>query len=294
MLNFRAQKNLRSSIQTQTKKPIKQVVNLSALTLGLLFSSQAFSGAWVPEAGSGYNKFGYSDYNADEFFGNDDSLIEFSGVNYSFYGEYGLAKDIAVFGTILYQDVEQINAEGQFSESSGLGDAEIGLRFQWQAEPFVVSTSILAKLPYLYDENDSLPRGNGQEDLEFRVLIGKSLNEYGYFGVEAGYRYRADSPSDEYRYLIEYGFNVSENFYLRTKVDSTISAGNADFINNNSNLSINPEFDLTKAELTAGWTFGDSSAKGDKWGLELTYRQDVSGDNTLEGDGFEIGITRVF
>ncbi|TQV88122.1 hypothetical protein [Aliikangiella coralliicola] len=260
----------------------------------LLFSSTAWSGAWVPEVGSGYSKFAFSDYKADDFFGDNATSVDFSGQNYSYYGEYGFTKDFAIYGTLLYQDLEQINNAGVASESSGFGDTEIGIRYQWQAQPFVVSTSFLVKLPFLYDENDALPRGNGQEDYELRILFGRSLNEYGYLGFEAGYRLRTGAPSDEYRYLFEYGFSVSDNFYLRTKVDTTISANNADTVSNNSNLSITPEFDLTKLELTAGWTLGDAKSSKEKWGVEITYRQDLDGENTLEGDGFEIGLTRVF
>ena len=72
-------------------------------------------------------------------------------------------------------------------------------------------------MPYLYDEKDPLALGNGQEDFEFKLLLGKSLNSYGYVGAEFGYRLRTDSPSDEYRYLLEYGFNVNSNLYSTSK-----------------------------------------------------------------------------
>ena len=104
---------------------------------------------------------------------------------------------------------------------------------------------------------------------------------------------RTDAPSDEYRYLLEYGFNVNKNLYLRTKLDGVLSAENADDVDNtNTNLSVVPEFDSGKWELTAGWTF-DSSSKN-KWGLELTYTKDIYGKNTLDGDSIQLGLTRVF
>jgi len=259
-----------------------------------LFSTQASAGAWVAEKGKGYTKVGISDYSATEFFGEQPDLGEFEGSSVSFYGEYGLGSNWGIYTSVLYQDIEQTNASGESTSNSGLGDLDIGLKYQWQADPFVLSTSFAVKLPNLYDEDDELPLGNGQEDYEFRVLLGKSLNRYGYLGFELGYRFRTDEPSDEIRYLIEYGVNLSENFYLRTKLDGIESANNADVSAAIGNLSVTPEFNIGKLELTAGWNFGKADSSGKRWGAEITYTDDLYGDDTLSGDGVQIGLTRVF
>jgi len=212
----------------------------------------------------------------------------------SYYGEWGLGNNWGLFTSVLYQDISQTNSAGDTSENDGLGDLDIGVKYQWQAEPFVLSTQLLAKLPYLYDEDDALPLGNGQEDLEAKVLIGKSLGALGYFGIELGYRFRTDDPSDEIRYLIEYGVSFSDNFYFRTKLDGIESANNADVaFDGSGNLSRTNEFDVGKLELTAGWNFGSANDSG-RWGAEFTYTEDIFGDNTLEGDGFQIAVTRTF
>jgi len=259
-----------------------------------LFSTQVSAGAWVAEKGKGYTKVGISDYSATEFFGEQPDLGEFEGSSVSFYGEYGLGSNWGIYTSVLYQDIEQTNASGESTSNSGLGDLDIGLKYQWQADPFVLSTSFAVKLPNLYDEDDELPLGNGQEDYEFRVLLGKSLNQYGYLGFELGYRFRTDEPSDEIRYLIEYGVNLSENFYLRTKLDGIESANNADVSAAIGNLSVTPEFNIGKLELTAGWNFGKADSSGKRWGAEITYTDDLYGDDTLSGDGVQIGLTRVF
>jgi len=259
-----------------------------------VFSHSAISGAWVPAVGSGYSKLAISEYNSDDFFGSDSMSANFLGQNLSYYGEYGFAENFAVYGTLLYQNLEQVTDETGKTKSSGFGDTELGVRYQWQAQPFVLSTSFLVKLPNLYDADDSLPRGSGETDYELRVLLGRSLNQYGYVGLEAGYRLRNGS-SDEYRYLFEYGFSVGKNLYLRTKLDTTNSVDKFDNSdNNNNNLSILPRFDLTKIELTAGWAFDNTTLSGNKWGIEVTYRQDLAGNNTLKGDGLEFGLTKVF
>ncbi len=260
-----------------------------------IFSNQAQAGAWVAEKGKGYTKVGVSDYSATDFFGEQPDFGEFDGTSVSFYGEYGLGNNWGVYTSALYQDIEQTTASGETTSNSGLGDLDIGLKYQWQANPFVLSTSFAVKLPYLYDEDDALPLGNGQEDYEFRVLLGKSLNQYGYLGFELGYRFRSGEPSDEIRYLIEYGVNLSDNLYFRTKLDGIESANNADdFTTLTGNLSRTPEFDIGKLELTAGWNFGKADDSGKRWGAEITYTDDIFGDETLEGDGFQIGLTRVF
>jgi hypothetical protein len=275
---------------------IKRVVVTTAILSMLGVSQNSLAGAWVSAEGSGYGKLSLNTYSADEFEGENTDFAQFDSNAVTYYGEYGLGNDFAVYGSVTYQELEQWDSSLAVTKGSGLGDAELGVRYQWQAEPFVLSTSLLVKLPYLYDENEALPRGNGQEDVEFRVLIGKSLYPYGYFGVEAGYRLRTDAPSDEYRYLIEYGFDINENVYFRTKLDGTQSANNADVVSDSNdqlgNLALLSEFDLGKLELTVGYNFGQPAKE--RWGLEFTYTQEIYGENTLQGETLSLGLTRVF
>ncbi len=204
-----------------------------------------------------------------------------------------------MFGSVLYQSIEQsyfVGSDGQkqeeISENSGLGDAELGLKYQWFSDSYVLSSSLLVKLPCLYDEAEPFALGNGQEDIEFKMLLGKSLNEYGYFGLELGYRHRIGSPSDEYRYLVEYGFDLNENIYLRAKLDGILSAGNGDDMDDldmsTGNLSTVPEFDQGKLELTGGWKFDQG------WGAELTFSREIYGENILQGNSLQFGITKVY
>jgi hypothetical protein len=276
------------------RRNLNYIMPIALLASAAFFTSSATAGAWVGAEGQGYNKVAYSYYKADEFRGDNEDFSEFIGQNTSYYGEYGLGNNFAIYGQLLYQDLKQTNTQGIIETNSGFGDTELGLRYQWQAQPFVLSTSLLVKVPYLYDETDELALGNGQEDVEFRVLLGKSLNEYGYLGVEFGYRYRTEAPSDEYRYLFEYGFNVNKNLYLRAKLDGVLSANNADELLQDpvllsDNLSITTEYDSGKLELTTGWIFNPESTQ--KYGLELTYTNDLYGENTLKGNSVQLGFT---
>jgi hypothetical protein len=258
----------------------------------MLFSLNSNAGAWVGEKGSAYTKLGFSTYSADDYHGSNPTFIDFESSAVSLYAEYGLGHNFAIYGSLLNQSYDQRDTELGETSASGFGDTEIGIRYQWQADPFVLSTSFLVKTPFLYDADDGL--GNNQTDYEAKVLIGKSLNKYGYLGAELGYRLRTGDPSDEYRYLLEYGFNASENLYFRTKLDGILSANNSDSATFNSENLSNPfEFDSGKLELTSGWAFDANSAlKG--YGAELTYTREIYGDNILKGNRFELGLTKVF
>jgi hypothetical protein len=258
----------------------------------MLLSFNSSAGAWVGAKGTGYAKLGFATYSADDYLGTNPTFVDFESTSASLYAEYGLGNQFALYGSILNQSYDQEDTASGKTSASGFGDTEIGIRYQWQANPFVVSTSFLVKTPFLYDAEDGL--GNNQTDYEAKVLIGKSLNEYGYFGVEFGYRLRADDPSDEYRYLIEYGFDITKDLYFRTKLDGILSANNAVTNRvNNENLSNPLEFDSGKLELTTGWNFDNNSAlKG--YGVELTYTREIYGDNILQGNRFELGFTKVF
>ena len=285
-------KNLRTT-QHKFSHVLKKLSVSTAVLSVLVLSTSALAGAWVGEKGSGYLKLGYANFTSDTYRGNNPTFEEFEGNNTSLYGEYGLGNNFALYGSLLHQSYDQDDTITGRNSASGFADTEIGIRYQWQADPFVLSTSFLVKTPFLYDEDDGL--GNNQEDYEAKILIGKGLDEYGYFGLEFGYRLRTGEPSDEYRYLIEYGFNITENLYFRTKLDGTLSAENADASNtiNTGNLSNPLEYDAGKLELTTGYNFKNSSAlKG--FGLELTYTQEVYGKNILEGDTIQLGITKVF
>jgi len=270
------------------------------IMVGACSSQIVLAGAWVPGEGEGYSKIAVSNYEADESFGEKKTGSKFEGQNTSYYGEYGLGNNLAVFGTLLYQDLKQTDELGATTTSKGFGDTELGVRYQWFSDSYVLSSSLLFKTPSLYDEHDELPRGNGQEDYEFKMLLGKSLNAYGYFGAELGYRLRTDEPSDEIRYLLEYGFSANDNLYFRTKLDGIQSAGNADKVTASAdssvaNLSATPEYDLGKLELSVGWQFGKPRPRSEvRWGMELTYNKDLYGENTLKGDGMQIGFTASF
>ncbi len=263
-------------------------MRLLFLTLvSLLFvPAGANAGAWVPEQGSGYHQLGFSTFEATDVFGTNPDFTLFEKNAVTYYGEFGLGNRTGLFYSIPVQNISQVFA-GQETSSSGIADVDIGLRYNWYNRDWILSSSFLFKAPYFYDEDDALPRGNGQEDYEFRMLLGKSLNQYGYFNVEAGYRFRSDEPSDEFRYLLEYGFNATQDWYFRTKLDGLLSAGNASATTNN-NLALVPEFDLGNLELTSGYVMQLEGKQ--KLGIEFTWTGAIYGDDILRGNNYQLAL----
>lgn len=182
-------------------------------------------------------------------------------------------------------------ANGVTTDNSGVGDVDLGLRYRLIDGPFIFSVQGLFKAPFLYSEDADLSLGNGQIDVEGRALLGKSLGKLGYFGVEAGYRFRADDPVDEFRYLVEYGFDLSSDIYLRTKLDGTLGLGDVDAGIDNANLA-NPSlplaFDLGKLEYTAGYKLNKT------WAVEVTGTTNIYGENTLRGTNVQFAIVGQF
>jgi len=268
--------------------------HFTALGLFSLLASlpaTAHAGAWTAKQGDTYLKGAVNYFDTDSRFG--DQLPDFENfqdINFNVYLEHGLKDDLTFFATTSFKDIEQTSA-GQTVSNSGIGDVDVGLRYNITNEPAVISIQGLAKLPYLYSETADLPLGNGQVDLEGKVLVGKSFGPAGYVGLEAGYRYRAEDPVDEFRYLIEYGVDLSEQTYFRTKLDGIVglgSAGDVPLAVTAVNASLPIDFDLGKVEYTLGYKFKQGFA------AEITGTTNVYGDNTLKGTNVQFAIVSQF
>ena len=263
-------------------------VSLTFTTL----TTSAFAGAWTAPKGAVYSKSAVNYFTSTERFGDAlPSFERFRDVNFTYYTEVGLQDNLTLFGAVAVKDLRN-TADGVTTDNFGVGDVDIGLRYNFFNEPFVFSAQGLFKAPFLYDEDADLPLGNGQIDVEGRLLVGKSLGALGYVGAEAGYRFRADAPVDEFRYLVEYGFDLTSDLYLRTKLDGTLGLGDIDEFDlelaNAANPSLPLAFDLGKLEYTAGYKLTKT------WAVEVTGTTNIYGDNTLRGTNIQFAIVGQF
>ncbi|MBF0112470.1 MAG: hypothetical protein HQK74_07025 [Desulfamplus sp.] len=260
----------------------------------IVTSSNLFAGAWTMEKGKSYNRFVANYYFADkEFDQNGDSRSmkwggEFRDFNLNYYMEYGIIDKLSLFASLYYKDLTQEDNYIKY-ETDGTGDFDLGLRYQlYSGKAGVFSVQGMVKVPELYDEDDALPLGNGQYDYEIRFLYGRSLWHIipGYVNLGSGYRWRAEEPADEVRYLIEVGSDLGKEFYTRAKIDGLINAGNgSDKVDNYGNPTATFEYDLTKLDLTIGYKMTT------QWGLELGYTTALWGESTAKGDTWTLALS---
>jgi len=270
------------------KKINKNIILRLLLVLCLIgiSSEKVFAGAWTQEKGKSYHRAAANYYYADEEYDMDgDSRAmafngEFTDFNLNYYLEYGILDELTVIGSVYYKMIEREDDFFKY-ETDGIGDMDLGLRYRLHNSNIgIFSVQGLVKIPEFYDEDDALPLGNGQYDYELRILYGRSLWPVipGYMNLEAGYRWRAKAPSDEFRYLVEIGSEFGKNFYGRAKLDALVSMDNADNVTDDfGNPTSTLEYDLAKLDLTLGYHITT------QWGLELGYTPAVWGEKTAKG-----------
>ncbi|MFZ2445232.1 MAG: hypothetical protein WAW37_02650 [Syntrophobacteraceae bacterium] len=262
----------------------------------LLTASQCGAGAWTMGKGQFYERVAFNYYYADEQFGVKKSWTtfrSFTDMNVSNYFEYGITDRFTLINALYYKDLEKQEAFSNV-DASGVGDIDLGLKAKLLEGSWgVLSTQGLAKFPGFYDKNDALPLGNGQYDTELRVLYGRSLYPFpGYVNFEIGYRWRLDDPSDELRYLAEFGMDFTRDLYGRIKLDGILSMDNG--AKNGAGLGIagNPtatnSFDLGKLDIALGYRLTKA------YGLELVYTPEIYGRNTTQGATYTLAFTYQF
>ncbi len=253
--------------------------------VGLFSSAQALAGAWTLEENKAYHKIAANFFTADDTFGTGaEGFEEFTDYTVNYYGEYGLTDRVTLISQVPVRRSENTTT-GESVDNFGVGDIDIGLRYKLlDANKWVLSSQFLYKAPFLYDEDDDLPLGNGQSDLEVRLQAGRSLYPYGYIGLEVGYRFRFEEPSDEFRYLVEYGFDLNEKVYLRSKLDVIRAIDSTDVEIDLTGSPFFPSaFDLGRVEASVGYKLNPRSS------IEFTFTESLFGENILDGQTYQLG-----
>jgi len=173
------------------------------------------------------------------------------------------------------------------SKGQGIGDIDLGVRYKILDRAFgIVSGQALVKIPGGYGKTDPLPLGSGQYDYELKLLYGRSLYPVipGYCNAEIGYRWRVGDPSDEIRYLLELGIDITKNIYTRAKLDGIRSRENGKKYDSSGNPTATNNFDLGKLDLAVGWKVSST------WGVEASYVPSLYGKNTSVGVTYSLGV----
>jgi len=269
--------------------------SIVAILLVLLTATAGHTGAWTQKKGGFYEQISFNYYYAGNNFDSDGhhkgmpNNGKFTDYNISNYLEYGLFDKLTLINSLTYKWLEN-DSDTYESKGYGIGDIDLGLRYKLlDSERIgILSTQLLVKIPGPYHDDDDLPLGNNQFDWEIRLLYGRSLYPWipGYANVELGYRFRAEAPSDELRYRIEFGVDFTRSLYSRIKLDGMYSMDNGE--TNSSDEDGNPtatnNYDEGKLDIALGYKITQN------WGAELSYRPDIYGQNTAAGANYSVSV----
>lgn len=267
---------------------------LPLLLIFLCSVIQVQAGAWTQESGHAYNRLATNYYFAERNFDADGDRKkmpndgEFYDINLNCYTEYGVTDAATVIASVYYKQIEHDDDTIKM-KTYGFGDIDLGLKYRLlKLRGGVLAIQGLVKIPELYDEDDTMPLGNGQYDVETRILFGHSLAYLfpGYCNLELGYRWRFEDPSDEYRYLVEVGSDLSDKWYARVKLEGLISADNGEnVLDSRGNPTITTEYDLLKLDVAIGYRIDDA------WGWEAVYTPALAGEDTAAGATYTLALT---
>jgi hypothetical protein len=274
--------------------------------LALALPAAALAGAWTQQQGHTYNRFNADYFYSTQNFDNDANLVprpsngKFEAWTFTYYGELGVTDRLTLIANLPYK-YQVLKDDTATNKTWGLADVDVAAKYRLLEKPVVLSVQTLVKIPKAYDMDDAVPLGNGQYDVEGRVLLGASLWRLfpGYAGLEAAYRWRDGGPADEFKFLAELGSDLWRGFYGRTKLDGTFSVGAAEQ-QVNPNLSfISTKYDLLKMEFTLGWNLG-KGLKGrppdlaSGLDIEFTYTPYLWGRSITAGDSYSLAVAWAF
>ncbi len=187
----------------------------------------AWPGAWTQKKGHVYTRLSILRFESTSQFrlnGEREPLVDGGRVvdlGLYHYLEYGLYDDLTLISSVAFKRIRFSCAiEGCGNTSTGLSDVYLGFRYRLAQQAWVIALQTGAKIPtgYETDEtrlNSAPPLGDGQTDVEFRLMAGRALFHYrGYLNLEAGYRAREGEPVDEIPYSVELGLNLTKDHLL--------------------------------------------------------------------------------
>ena len=272
----------------------KTVISLLVtVVLVVVAAGTSFAGAWTMTKGKLYDRMAFNYYSADDEFNRHGDRTDFADnstfrdLNLNNYIEYGLLDNLTLINSVYYKEIKK-KYDDREEKTWGVGDIDLGAKTQLlKIAGGILSTQGLIKIPWAYDSGDALPLGNGQFDFEIRMLYGRSLYPYipGYCNFELGYRWRLQDPSDEVRYLIEFGMDFTKQFYGRIKLDGIYSMDNGEHFDVSGNPTATNNFDLGKLDMTLGYKVSK------EWGLEIGCTPEIYGKNTAAGATYTLAVT---
>ena len=271
-------------------------VLITSLFLLLVLSIDAYAGAWTLPRNKVYLETAYQEgFNREEY-ASDGKKRGFgyggAGSEHStfFKLEYGLTDQLNLLTQLPYRMFRFKNDFDKF-RTSDWGDVTVGAKYRLIEEPAVVSMQADVKVPGGYSKDRPVQIGDGQNDLELRLILSKSFLPIlpFYTSVESGFTFRQKIPSNEIPFSAELGFYPHPKILLKgyiTGINSMKSSGEQ-------------EEDLYKWGSSVGFTLiGDGSAttlrNKKALTLEAGYEEVFAGKNTSAAGLWVMKVFSIF
>lgn len=145
--------------------------------------------------------------------------------------EYGLLDRLNIHVMVPY-DLSSRKSDAT-ATMMGLGDGRLGLKYgvlmEDQGAPLSLSIGAEFKAPLSdYDANKLSSPGDGQNDTEARLLLGRYFDLFNlpaYVDLEGGYRFRSGDPADEVFGFAELGVYFNDTISGRIFIDNVTARG---------------------------------------------------------------------
>ena len=264
--------------------------------LGIGWSGDAASQAWVQPVDSYYVKFSASylstqeefdaEGNRQEIFADDPSRSDgsFRDITFTAYAEYGFKPFLTAVARLPFKVLTSTQTVAEApgfpsvrseTTNGGFGDLLVSLRTPIVRHPFALAFQGGVKLPTGYEpdpDNGGPALGSGEIDIEGHLTWGLSLYPIrAYVSAGAGYRLRGGPLHDEVLYNAEAGYTL-ERLFLKVRLDGIENTAGVD-------ADLAPE---TRSETVADIVVGDQ----DIWKLNAEAAYAVTGRAWLNGEIF--------
>ena len=237
---------------------------LSTLLLSLTVGHRAHAGPWSLAPGEFYTELRGGWFSADTYHDPDGGRLFLAGGglweqrSLTSHTEFGWKPRLNfVFGIPILSVSRTLDPDRRdLFTQTGLGDAQIGLRYKIFSGPAAAAFQVDWKAPLSYErsgflshadsvaagdasgDGDSLDAnvarqlgspvlGDGQQDVTFSLLYGGPLTKSGFFQVSGGYKYRFEKPKDQIVLAADVGYWVTSSIFLAGRYQGEMAGNGA-------------------------------------------------------------------
>jgi protein XagA len=181
--------------------------------------------AWAKPKGQGFYKVDLSTIQSNKLFNDAGKVVDaekLANNSINFYGEVGITNRLTIAGMLPFLALSTPNAN-----MSGVGDADVALRYALTTSGLAVSLTAMAGLPIGNNNSTAgLLTGDGEFNQMVKVNAGSGSAKW-WSQVGLGFNNRINGYSDEIRWDAEFGYKLMNDKLLTMfKLASIISMDN--------------------------------------------------------------------